>query len=289
MQYVSPYRLWEHIASKEEKSLPEDARLLRKRLLLEQEIQGGRYLHLGENTYSRDDILRLTEQWESSPEVWAFHRKVAQYPVLLAVLESGHWWGESLPGPELFEEDAPLLAAWLAPVMQQAVKKVFVKRDFPTGLALLQQLPLLHSDAQTLLYAEIMQRGELLCNEIERHTLQNLPLKKDTWAFLKSKEFYMFFNETGQLFAGLRNRLAQVVNNQFAMQINHRQHLLFCGAVLSKTLSLSCSTELHEYLRRNRKRVPDPADLRQGIIIMLIALIVYFLIIVLARSAHAAA
>lgn len=277
MQYVSPYRLWQALEGDAAIEHFPELRQFRKRLLLERDLAGDAFLVLDGREYSGDDILRLCEQWEQTPELWDFHRKVLEYPLLLAVLEKGIWWGEMLPDAAQFGPEEGVmrqyLGGYLAPVLQQALKRVFVHRDFRTGRQCLQQLDLLDEAKRSLMYAEILHRGTGLCREIELHTRLEKPLHKEHWRFLEREDFYLFFNTPGEGFAGIRNRIALAVNNQFAMQINKRKGILFTGAVLVQALKLDCSEDYRVYLMRNRQRVFEPSDLFQALLIGFVMLV----------------
>lgn len=233
----------------------DDARLLRvqKQLLLELEHHGGGTLQIGEEGWTKDDILKLIDALRPAQERM-FHQWIYENPTLLLLLEQGLVTDEgSLYHPTLadnpaFESFQGFVSPYLVESVGRGMNQSFVQRDFAAVRQFLEAVTLLAPARAEEILARLSHSLQTLGHDLKRVETGEEPFNSERFGYI-TPEFITLLNALPESLAYLRERLSVHLIN--LLVTIGRADIGFSHGVYKCLLELHCVPEVRSTLIAN--------------------------------------
>jgi hypothetical protein len=220
MQYRSPFSIL-YLTGNFPDSW-DDAGLLRvqKQLLLELEHHGGGTLSIGEEVWTKDDILKLIDALRS-PEERVFHQWIADNPALCLLLERGQ---VPLDGPvynplladhPAFASFQTFVSPYLVESVSRGMHQAFVQYEFARVQRLLDVAMALAPKPAEELLARLVQWLENLAQTLERVDAGEEAFDREQLQYI-TPDFIALLNALPERHAPLRKWLSVGLTNVLA-------------------------------------------------------------------------
>jgi hypothetical protein len=253
MQYRSPFSIL-YLTGNFPDSW-DDTGLLRvqKQLLLELEHHGGGMLQIGEEVWTKDDILKLIDALRPAEE-HMFHQWIYENPALLLLLEQGivseegPLYNPVLVGNPGFESFQAFVSPYLVESVGRGMSQSFAQQDFATVRQFLEATTLLVPARAEEILARLMHVLKPLSHAPGRVTTGEEPFNSQQFGYI-TPDFIVLLNALPESIADFREWFAiELMNMLVKIGITD---IGFSHGVYKCLLALHCEPDVREVLVAN--------------------------------------
>ena len=233
----------------------DDTGLLRvqKQLLLELEHHGGGMLQIGEEVWTKDDILKLIDALRPAEERM-FHQWIYENPALLLLLEQGivseegPLYNPALAGDPGFESFKAFVSPYLVESVGRGMSQSFAQQDFATVRQFLEATTLLVPARAEEILARLIHVLKPLSHAPGRVTTGEEPFNSQRFEYI-TPDFIVLLNALPESVADFREWFAiEVMNMLVKIGITD---IGFSHGVYKCLLVLHCEPDLRAALVDN--------------------------------------
>lgn len=262
MYYKSPFHIVSNVLVDEHSLTPEYLKLLKKQKLLELQMYGDE-LKLGNDTYTKDDIIKTFDQLENQHEL-KFHVIIWKNKELLEFLSKGsiHHYHEleisirynpSLRDPEFLKFISPYAGA----IVKKESTEFFKNEEFDHLTKYISLLNLLTADSREEALANIKFQLDYYIEKLDAVEHKRIAFVEAEYKTLKNSSFYVFLNELPVEMAKTVNQLArEIINSCITVE---KTHIKYVFTVYQGFRNLNCEENLKKIIEGNyeiyRKRI----------------------------------
>lgn len=253
MQYRSPFSIL-YLTGNFPASW-DDTGLLRvqKQLLLELEHHGGGTLSIGEEVWTKDDILKLIDALRPAEERM-FHQWIYENPALLLLLEQGlvsedgPLYNPALTGDPRFESFQAFVSPYLVESVGRGMSQSFVQQDFATVRQFLEATTLLVPARAEEILARLIHMLKPLSHAPGRVTTGEEPFNSQAFRYI-TPDFIALLNALPESVADFREWFSiELINMLVKIGITD---IGFSHGVYKCLLVLHCEPDVREVLVAN--------------------------------------
>jgi len=262
MEYKSPIPLLRY-ANVDIGSVSNDALLkAQKRLLVELDLSGTNSLAIGQQSFTKDDILTLIESARETQFI-RFHEWIHENPSLLKLISDGRaddsriLFSGKLRANPAFDSFRSFISPFLAQPLGKAIHQAFLKREFVKVDKLLQGADLIISAYYDETFTKLKHAIQALASEIKQMQTDASRFNPSHFDFVDTS-FIRVLNNLPDDFEPLREQVVVALVN---LAVTHgKKYQAFFANIHETLLLVKCRPATYQVIESNVKVAKQNAE-----------------------------